>query len=203
MSRFIARPRGAFLGVGLLSLLLAAPAMAQAPEEPGVGIVPLFGFADAAQAPETEATRSTPSPFRYRLMALGGVSGIGGDGIHAYGGLEGGVLYRRVGLLALGQYGAGNDFTSLLLAGGPAVEVLDLNFASLMAYGGYGSYGETLEQGFSRNTGVVYGGLAVRVPLGRFALGATVSYFQGTLDGSEILVPVSIRSHRFSLGLGL
>jgi hypothetical protein len=201
MRRFIPFIGGAVLAVGLLAL--AAPAVAQAPDEPGVGIVPLFGFSDAPQASETEGAQTPPAPIRYRLMALGGASGLGGDGVHAYGGLEGGVLYRRVGVLALGQYGTGNDFTSLLLAGGPAVEVVDLGFASLMAYGGYGFYQEELDQGFSRNTGVLYAGLAVRVPVGRFALGATASLWRGELDGDEILFATPVRAHRFSFGVGL
>jgi hypothetical protein len=203
MFRFLPRPSGAFVTVGLLSLLLAAPALAQAPSEPGADFVPLFGYSDVAPQTEPEAAQAPGVPLRYRLMALGGASGLGGDGLHAYGGLEGGVLYRRVGLMALGQYGTGNDFTSLLLAGGPAVEVVDLDFASLLAYGGVGLYSEELDQGFSRDTGVLYVGLAVRVPVGRFALGATASFWRGELDGDGILFATPVRAHRFSIGVGL
>jgi hypothetical protein len=166
-------------------------------------MVPLFGYSDVAPESEPAATQAPGMPLRYRLMALGGMSGLGGDGIHAYGGLEGGVLYRRVGVLALGQYGTGNDFSSLLLAGGPAVEVVDRGFASLLAYGGLGFYSEALDQGFSRSTGALYAGLAVRVPVGRFALGATFSYWRGELDGDDIFFPTPVRAHRFSIGVGL
>ena len=96
--------------------------MASAPGESGAELVPLFGHSDVAPETVPAAAQDPGVPLRYRLMALGGASGLGGDGLHAYGGLEGGVLYRRVGLMALGQYGTGNEFTSLLLAGGPAIE---------------------------------------------------------------------------------
>jgi hypothetical protein len=203
MFRIPKSPSGAVVAVGLLSLLLAAPALAQAPDEPDPDHVPLFGYSDIAPEPVPAAAQDPGVPLRYRLMALGGASGLGGDGLHAYGGLEVGVLYRRVGLMALGQYGSGNEFTSLLLAGGPAVEIVDLDFASLMAYGGVGRYSEEVDQGFSRDTGVVYAGLAIRVPVGRFAIGATASFWRGELDGDEILFATPIRAHRFSFGVGL
>jgi hypothetical protein len=201
MFRFF--PSRSGVAVGLLSLFVAAPALSQAPVETGVDRVPVFGYSDVAPETETEAAQDPGMPLRYRLMALGGASGLGGDGLHAYGGLEGGVLYRRVGLMALGQYGTGNDFSSLILAGGPAVEIVDLGFASLMAYGGVGRYSEELDQGFSRDTGVFYAGLAVRVPVGPFALGATASFWRGELDGDEIFFATPIRAHRFSFGVGL
>lgn len=160
----------------------------------------LLAVPPAAEAQERLDDRTLP--IRYRLMALGGVSGLGSDGLHPYGGLEAGFLYRRVGILALGQYGSGNDFTSILVAGGPAVEVLDLGFASLTVYGGVGRYGEELASGFDRSLGIVYGALSVRVPIGRIDLGATASLWQGKLDDDAFEAPSTVRAHRFSFGVG-
>jgi len=163
---------------------------------------PFPGLSSGA-VPVAETAQVPGSRFQPRLMVLGGVSGIGGDGLHPYGGLEGGFLYGRFGALALGQYGDGNDFTSLLLAGGPAVQVTDLGFASFTLYGGMGFYQEKKVETFDRDMTALYGGLSVRVPLGRVSAGLTVSLWQGELDGDEIVTPMTVRGHRFSVGLGL
>lgn len=155
----------------------------------------------AAQAvPEADAPGRS---IQGRLMVLGGATGLGGDGLHPYAGVEAGLLYGRFGVMGLGQYGDGNDFTSLLLAGGPAVRVADLGFASFTVYGGMGSYREEKIQSFERDMTILFGGLSVRIPMGRVSLGLNASYFQGDLEGDDVPVPTTLRGHRFSIGLGL
>lgn len=199
MPRSARQPCVAFLLVGFLAFSAGevhAQAFSLERSDPVPGL-------SAGAAPVAETAQLPGSRFQPRLMVLGGVSGIGGDGIHPYGGLEGGLLYGRFGALVLGQYGDGNDFTSLLVAGGPAVQVTDLGFASFTFYGGMGFYQEKKVETFDRDMTVLYGGLSVRIPLGRVAAGLTVSLWQGELDGDEIVTPMTVRGHRFSVGLGL
>lgn len=154
-------------------------------------------------AADSVAEESGGSSFRGRLMAVGGVTGIGGDGIHPYGGLEGGFLLGRFGALGLGQYGTGNGFSSLLFGGGPAVEVVDLGYAAVTAYGGLAWYREELDAvpGTREVTGL-YGGLSVRVPLPFGALGFNASLWRGSVEGEGIEFDHTPTSHRFSVGFG-
>ena len=154
---------------------------------------------DIERAGEPEAR----VPLRGRLMLLAGVSSAGVDGRHGHGGIEAGLFRGRFGVVALGQYGSGNGYQSLLLAGGPAVEVANPGFLSLTAYGGVGRYEERRSDGFDRNVNVGHVGMSIRVPLRFLALGFATTLWQGTLDGEGIGSPASVRGHRFSIGVGL
>lgn len=181
----------------------ASPEAGEA-DEPGPRTRQRADRLTADRQPAQVRQTDDPRILRPRLMALGGASGLGsGGGMHAFAGLEGGFLYGRFGALALTQYGTGNDFTSLLLAGGPAAELYDAGFASLTLYAGGAWYREELDVGFERDMAALYGGLAVRVPLPRGAVGMTVSVWQGSLDEPGFAEAATLRAHRFSFGLGL
>lgn len=157
-----------------------------------------------ASTPDVAAdTTGGSSSLQGRLMALGGVGGIGGDGLHAFGGTEAGVLLGRIGVMALGQHGRGNGFQSLLLAGGPAVEVLETERAALIAWAGLARYSEQTGSGVTRAMTGLQGALSVRIPVSVGAVGVQLSVWRGTLDGEGISDPPTVTSHRLSIGFGL
>lgn len=136
-------------------------------------------------------------------MALGGLSGLGGDGLHPFGGAEAGALLGRLGVMTIGQHGRSSDFRSLLLAAGPAVEVLELDRATLVAWAGVARYEERVSAGVTRGLTGLHGALSLRIPLSRGAVGIQVSAWRGTLGGEGIDDPPTVTAHRLSLGFGL
>jgi hypothetical protein len=133
----------------------------------------------------------------------GGVVGIGGEGLHPFGGIEGGVLRGRLGAAAVGQLGRGNAFRSTLVAAGPAVEVAGLRRASVVVHGGPVRYVERVDAGVARRLHGLYGGVSVRLPLGRRAVGLGATVWHGSARGEGIDHPESVTGHRFHLGIGL
>lgn len=178
-----------------VSFLTGAPAQAEAPPVPPTErLIP----ADSSEASALEdRTR-----FRPHAMLLGGVGGLGGDARHPFGGVEIGGFFGRFGALAIGQYGDGNGFRSILLAGGPAVELADVGFASFSAYAGLARYEEELETGFERDVGGPYAALTARIPLRVGAIGLTLSLWRGSLDGEGFERPTTVTGRRLSVGFG-
>lgn len=155
--------------------------------------------AAALEGAESQAPRLEP-----RAMAVAGVRGLSGEGIHGYGGLEGGFLYGRWGFRVLGQYGMGNGFRSVALGAGPALRVVEVERASLSVYGGVGRYGEREESsGLHRDMTTLFGGAGLRVPVGFGALGLTLSVWHGSVEEEGFREAVRHTPYRLSLGLGI
>ncbi|TVR59996.1 MAG: hypothetical protein EA422_14285 [Gemmatimonadales bacterium] len=137
------------------------------------------------------------------LMVMGGVSGLAGDGLHPFGGLEAGMRRGRWGGLVLGQYGYGNDFESVLVAGGPSVGVAEVDRIRIDVHGGPAYYLERLDVGFDRDFLGGYGAVSARVELPIGALGVTFAVWAGRLDGEGIIQASTVTGHRLSVGIGL
>lgn len=183
----------------LVALALPGALQAEAPD--GDRPTPRDLMAGAVAAFDTVDTGS--EGVRYRLAALGGAHGIGGDDLHVFGGVEAGALYGRFGAMALTQFGGGGERSSILVGGGPAVEVVDLGTASLTVYGGLGWYQETLDApDVSRDLTGAYGGASVRVPLPAGAVAVGVSLWRGSLGGDGVLEEPSLTGRRLSVGYG-
>jgi hypothetical protein len=166
-------------GLTAAVLLLALPAVA------------------AAQADGREAP-----PVHAHAMILGGASGMG-EASHRYAGLEAGLFRGRLGAMGLAQAGDGNGYRSVLAAAGPALEVADIGFGSLLAYAGLGHYSETESSGVNRGTTVGFGGTTLRVPVGFGVLGLSLTLWRGTMEGGEVVTPFPIAGYRLSAGFGL
>lgn len=173
------------------------------------GVSPSPGETRMAPASETGVANARSAQgfmqgLRYRLTALGGVHGLGGEERHLYGGVEGGAFHGRFGAMGLGQYGNGGSRSSILVGGGPALEVLDLDRASLAGYAGVAWYRETLEnpEASRRLTGP-FGGVSLRVPLPVGSLGVGVSVWRGSASGGGIVEDASGTGRRLSVGFGL
>ena len=154
-------------------------------------------------APGSPASDPPSNRLRPHIMAMGGVSGLTGDGLHPFGGLELGLRRGRWGGVALGQYGYGNDFESVLVAAGPLVKVATVDRIDIFVHGGAAYYSERLDAGFDRDVIGGYGALSLRVKLPVGALGATLSIWTGRLDGQGVTQPAMVTGHRVSVGIGL
>ena len=129
---------------------------------------------------------------------------MAGDETHPYGGLESGALYGRYGAMGVGLYGSGAGHQSVVVGGGPAMELVDLGFASLTGYVGPGWYREHDERsGADRSLVGALVGLSTRVPFRVGAVRASVTAWRGTADGGDVVNPISATGLRFSLGFGL
>jgi hypothetical protein len=155
--------------------------------------------------PSLEPAQTAPeegSGFRLHAMFLGGVGGLADSERHPYGGIELGGFVGRYGALALGQYGNGNGFRSLLAGGGPAIRIGDVGFASFSTYGGLAWYEEVLETGFARDLTAPYVALTGRLPLRVGAIGVTLSVWRGSLDGEGFERSTTVTGRRLSVGFG-
>lgn len=164
---------------------------------------PVAGASAEAVADTVEGP-SSATGVRYRLTGLGGSHGIGGDELHIFGGVEAGALYGRFGAMALAQVGGGAGRRSVLVGGGPAVEVVDLEVASLAVYGGLGWYQESLDPlDVTRDLTGPFGGVSVRIPLPVGAVGVGMSVWRGNLGGDGVVNEVGVTGRRLSVGFGL
>ncbi len=177
------RGSGGFLSILAVFLLTAAP--------------PLLAQTD------TGATSDAPDSYQPRAVVLGGAHGLGGDELHPFGGVEAGLFRGRYGGMVLGQFGRGNEFESLFLAGGPAVELGVLGPVVFTVYGGLAWYQEEIDAGFSRDLTGPFAALSLRYPLPLGVAGFTVSAWGGSLDDEGFERSVGVTPVRFSLGLGL
>lgn len=180
--------------------------------------VPLLGGHAAGQSvplPDTSLETETSEPkagagveapraVQLRASLRAGALGLGGEGMHPYGGGEIGALWGRYGVMALGLFGSGSEFDSILLGGGPALEVADLGFASLSVYAGAGWYQEReARSGTARDFLAGLGAASVRAPVGFGSVGMTATLFRGSSEGGAIESPISATGYRISLGFGI
>ena len=183
------------LVIVLLALLAAKPAEATT-------TLQSMPAATVDGSDPTDGSARTEAAFRPHAMLLGGVGGLGGSERHPFGGVEVGAFFGRFGALAMGQYGDGNGFRSRLVAGGPAVEIADLGYASFAAYGGVAWYEEEQEAGFVRDMTGPTLALTARIPLPVGAIGMTLSLWRGSVDGEGFAQPATATGRRLSVGFG-
>jgi hypothetical protein len=139
---------------------------------------------------------------RYRFGLLGGAAGITRDTPHYFGVFEAGFLGERFGGFAQAHGGGGSAHASVLLEGGAGVVLVERGRLDVVAHAGPGLYLEVNSTGTRRRTGVLAGGLSVRVPAGSLTLAAGASAWRGRYSGPDFGEPAPVRGFRLGLGVG-
>lgn len=153
------------------------------------------------------ASDPTPDPdarqVHPHLMLVAGASGVSNGTLHAFGGIELGARGGRWGGLALGQYGEGNGFESVLVAGGPSMRLLEAGPLVMKVHAGPAFYLERLDANYGRSVPAGYGALSVRIALSIGGIGVTFSAWAGRARGEGIVQATTVTGQRLSLGIGL
>ncbi len=170
--------------LGALSLVLVAAGLAM--PDPAAGQAPL----------------APTGPFGSVLAGIDGTD----PGVHAFGGVGGGVMLHRLGgIEGVGLAGGGASYTSLLVAAGPSLRLVADPRGELRLWGGGGWYREALSGGVdaaprSMASGVV--GLSGRTPVGRVHLAAGVIHWRGRADGDGFVRSPVASGWRLMVGVG-
>lgn len=162
---------------------------------------PLIAWALTLVPALTALPAETAETRPFQVMAVAGAHS-GDAGVHPYLGVEGGWHPGLLGARGTAMYGRGNDFSSVLAGGGPALRQPLGDWLALVAWGGGGWYREGRAPGLSRSLPVVLGGAALEFPVGSFIVSAGGTAFVGTYSSRDAPVSHRIRSVRLTLGLG-
>ncbi len=199
----------------LLLLLLLAPGpfpdtrplAAQEPTEAVRG-----SLADQVSSPSLSRT-AEDLPGASRSLLVAGLSGRPGSA-HGFAGGQLALGSERFGIVGHGTYGAGNQFSSLLLGMGPSARFafpasrtripLELRF-----FGGWGVYREALDEasplsgaGETRKAWGPQGGATLLTPVGPVWVGVGLVAWGGRYDAEPMDRGVPARGARFGLLLG-
>jgi hypothetical protein len=142
----------------------------------------------------------SPSGWDFGVAALGGVTSTTSS--HGYGGLLLTGGWHKLGVMGLGQYGAGGGYSSLLFTGGLTYEVYRLGPLSVLGAGGYSYYSEKGDVGIQRSLPAVMAGGIARVRIGPIRPSVALTGFFGSYQGDELTEPFSLNFMRISFGLG-
>jgi hypothetical protein len=181
----------------------AAPAdpepVAVSPPAPAQAVVEFPTTPAPAEAIRIVAAPS-PSGWDFGVAALGGVTSTTSS--HGYGGLLLTGGWHKLGVMGLGQYGAGGGYSSLLFTGGLTYEVYRLGPLSVLGAGGYSYYSEKGDVGIQRSLPAVMAGGIARVRIGPIRPSVALTGFFGSYEGDELTEPFSLNFMRISFGLG-
>jgi hypothetical protein len=155
----------------------------------------------AAQAPMGDT-----GPFG---DVVGGIHGTD-PGIHAFGGVGGGVFLRpRVGIEGMALGGAGGSYSSVFLGAGPSVRLVSRPGGELRAWGGPAWYRESLSGPVGGSVSpdprsMLAGalGLVGRIPAGPVHLSAGVLAWHGSVSADGFAASASTTGVRFLVGVG-
>jgi len=142
----------------------------------------------------------SPSGWDFGVAALGGVASTTSS--HGYGGLLLTGGWHKLGVMGLGQYGAGGEYTSLLFTGGLTYEVYRLGPLSVLGAGGYSYYSEKGDVGIQRSLPAVMAGGIARLRIGPIRPSVALTGFFGSYEGDEQTDPFSVNFLRVSFGIG-
>lgn len=142
----------------------------------------------------------SPSNWDFGLAVLGGVASSTSS--HCYGGILATGGWHKLGVMALGQYGAGEGYSSLLFTGGLTYEVYRLGPLSILGAGGYSYYSEKGDVGIQRGLPAVMAGGIARLRIGPIRPSVALTGFFGSYEGDELTDPFNVSFLRVSFGIG-
>ena len=169
-------------------------------------------LADEVSTPSLSRTAEDP-PGPSRLLLVAGVSGRPGSA-HGFAGGQLALGGERFGIMGHGTYGAGNQFSSLLLGMGPSARFAFSSSRTripleLRLFGGLGLYREALDEasplsgaGQTRKAWGPQGGATLLTPVGPVRVGVGMVAWGGRYDAEPMDRGVPARGARFGLVLG-
>ncbi len=169
-------------------------------------------LADEVSTPSLSRTSEDP-PGPSRSLLVAGVSGRPGSA-HGFAGGQLALGGERFGIMGHGTYGAGNQFSSLLLGVGPTARFAFPSCRAripleLRLFGGWGLYREALDEasplsgaGENRYAWGPQAGATLVTPLGPLLAGVGMVAWGGRYDAEPMDRGVPARGARFGLVLG-
>lgn len=181
------------IGLALLALLAVLTAL------PGVAV--------AQNAPDADAAvRASDRAPLGALLAVG-LSG-GADGAHVFAGGHLAPGGDRYGAVLRGFYGRGNDYSSVLVGGGPSVRFPVRGEVEALVFVGWGLYRESLAEGAprsgageTRSSHGPQGGVTFLVPTGPVRLGLGLTAWGGSHRSGAMEADIPARGVRFFVGV--
>ena len=173
--------------------------VAVSPAAPAQAVVEFPTTPAPAEAIRIVAAPS-PSGWDFGVAALGGVTSTTSS--HGYGGILATGGWHKLGVMGLGQYGAGGGYSSLLFTGGLTYEVYRLGPLSVLGAGGYSYYSEKGDVGIQRSLPAVMAGGIARVRIGPIRPSVALTGFFGSYQGDDLEEPISVGLVRASFGIG-
>jgi hypothetical protein len=98
--------------------------------------------------------------------------------------------------------GRGGEYQSVLLGAAASRRIVRGEWWSLLAFGGYGLYGERGSIGIERDSHGVLFGVNGRWRVGPLTLAGVYSHLTGSYDETDVPAPFRFHVPRLSLGVG-